>query len=148
MQRIIDDVAKFGWHVVAVVPKAGEQWPEFAFTVGLHKTYNHPELIIFGLPMKVAHGIFSTCVERIEESEPFLEGQVRQDVLNDYDATFVAVAERFYAEYLGSAIGFYENADFPVLQLVWPDRNGCFPWDSSAAPDLVHSQPVLTDTQA
>ena len=148
MQKVFDDVAKFGWHVVAIVPSKGESGPEFAFTVGLYQTYQHPELVVFGLPMKVAHGIFTTCVERIEAGQAFADGQVRSDVLNGYDATFLAVQQSFYPDYLGSAIGFYEGTHFPVLQLVWPDRGNHFPWEPTADPACANDQIVLSTTDA
>lgn len=126
MQRIFDDVAKFGWHVVAVTAQGGD----FAFTVGLFQTYEHPELVVFGLPMKTAHGILLTCVERIEHGDWFDDGQVRGDVLRDYTTAIVAVDKRYYSEYLGSAIGFYDGTDFPALQIVWPDKENRFPWQA------------------
>jgi len=146
VKRICDDVAKFGWHVVFVAPSSGEAGAEFAFTVGLFQTYQHPELIVFGLPLKVAHGVLGTCVQRIEEGLLFEDGQVRSDVLNRYNAAFLSVGQSFYSEYLGSAIGFYETTDFPVLQLVWPDRNNHFPWEPECEPEFVRSQPILTTT--
>lgn len=129
MKRIHDDVAKFGWHTVAVKVD-GTSEDKFAFTVGLFQTYEHPELILVGLAMKVAHGILSTCVARIEEGDPLKDGQVRQDLLNQFSAAIVTVDKSFYSEYLGSAISFYEGTDFPALQIVWPDRNDRFPWQA------------------
>jgi hypothetical protein len=144
MKRVHDDVAKYGWHVVAVVPRPDESFPPFAFTVGLFETYQHPELIVFCLPMKIAHAVFSTCVERIEEGATFVDGQVRSDVLNKYRAAFSTVDPSFYSEYLGTAIGFYDHLDFPVLQLVWPDRNDHFPWEPHCDANFAEEQPVLS----
>ncbi len=148
MKRIFDDVARFGWHVVAVAPRKDENFLEFAFTVGLFQTHQHPELILFGLSMKSAHGVLSTAVQRIEQHLPFEDGQVRSDVLNKYNAAFLAVDPSFYSDYLGSAIGFYDTKDFPVLQLVWPDRNNHFPWEPECEPAFVRSQVILSTTAA
>jgi hypothetical protein len=146
MKRIYDDVATFGWHVVAISPDA--QSPEFAFTIGLFRTFAHPEMVVFGLPMKVAHGVLTTCVQRIKEGLRFEAGQVRDDILNNHRATFLDVATRFYPEYLGSAIGFYDGLDFPVLQLVWPDKNDQFPWDPACDPAFIGTQAILSATDA
>lgn len=129
MQRIHDDVAKFGWHVVAVTTNEGAV-DQFAFTVGLFLTFEHPELVIFGLPQKVTHAILSMCVQRIEEGTRFEGGQVRANILNRFTAAVVPVDRRHYSEYLGSAIGFYDTYDFPALQIVWPDKQSHFPWES------------------
>jgi len=146
MKRIHDDVATFGWHVVAVMSDG--QSPEFAFTIGLFQTHAHPELVVFGLPRKVAHGIFSTCVQRIEEGLRLEAGQVRDDILNNYRATFLDVPTRFYPEYFGSGIGFYDGLDFPVLQLVWPDKDNHFPWDPACDPAFIGTQVILSTADA
>ena len=147
MQRIHDDVAEFGWHVVAVKVD-GTTEDIFAFTVGLFQTHEHPELVIVGLPMKSAHGILSTCVQRIEEGKRFEDGQARTDVLNRFTAAVVEVDRSHYSEYLGSAIGFYESEDFPVLQIVWPDRNNLLPWQAGYDHESFGSQTVLAKTAA
>jgi hypothetical protein len=144
MKRIFDDVAKFGWHIIAVAPREDEFFVEFAFTVGLFQTYQHPELILFGLSRNVAHRVLAKCVQCIEENLPFADGQVRSDVLNDYDTALLAVDQSFYAEYLGSAIGFYDTVEFPALQLVWPDRNHHFPWEPACDPTFIESQTILS----
>ena len=147
MQRIHDDVAKFGWHVVAVKVD-GTTEDKFAFTVGLFETYEHPELVIVGLQMNAAHGILSTCVAKIEEGKRFEDGQSRSDILNRFTAAVVAVDKSFYEEYLGSAIGFYDGTDFPALQIVWPDRNNLLPWQPGYDQASLGSQTVLAITAA
>src|SRR2546428_8917964 len=128
MQRITDDVAKHGWHVVAVNPDQTSPIP-FSFTVGLFETFDHPELVVFGLPMNAAHGLFSACVERIKQGVLFTADQVRTDLLQKHSVAVFEIDQGFYEEYLGSAIGYYDSLDFPALQLVWPDKANRFPWD-------------------
>lgn len=146
LKRVHADVSQHGWHVVAVAPRPDESFAPFAFTVGLFQTYQHPELIVFSLPMNVAHSILGTCVERIEEGKTFDGGPVRSDVLNRYRAAFLTVDQSFYRDYLGTAIGFYEHLDFPVLQLVWPDRDDHFPWEPNCNPSFSAEQPILSVT--
>jgi hypothetical protein len=44
LQRVHDDVAKFGWHVMRVL---GE--PQyFGYTIGIHQTFGKQELFITG----------------------------------------------------------------------------------------------------
>jgi hypothetical protein len=44
--------------------------------------------------------------------------------------------------HLGYALWFYCGMGFPVLQVVWPDRSGHFPWDPKCVLDAL-IQPVL-----
>jgi hypothetical protein len=142
MQRVFDDVATYGWHVIGVSASAGD--PEFSFTIGLFETNQHPELVVFGLPFKTAHGLLSVCVERLKQGSPFEAGQVRSDVLTRHRLAVLEVDRSFYSAYLGSAIGFYGDTDFPALQLVWPDRGDHFPWEPAHDPSYAGSQLVLT----
>jgi hypothetical protein len=62
-----------------------------------------------------------------------------------YSCTFRTVPRRHYEAYLGSASWYYEGDDFPVLQLIRPDREHRYPW---AAPDdagIRKAQPILAD---
>jgi len=43
----------------------------------------------------------------------------------------------------GYARWFYKGADFPVLQYLWPDRNGNFAWDEEATAGLRAAQREL-----
>lgn len=147
MRRIFDDVAKFGWHVVGIIV-TGEGEIEYSFSVGLFQTYAHPEIVVFGLPMKVAHGVIATCVERIEQGAALHPGEVRIDILNHHSAAILEVDKSYYSDYLGSAIGFYGETDFPALQVVWPDREDRFPWDPNCDMQYASSQTILSVTDA
>ena len=147
MKRVFDDVAKFGWHVVAVLPGA-DGAPEYSFSVGFYETYKHAELVIFGLPMESAHGIIGTCLERLEEGAFFEAGQVRSDILKNHSIAVLPVHRTFYRDYLGTAIGFYDRLDFPALQLVWPDKSNHFPWEPAYDSSYAGLQVILSTTAA
>ena len=53
-QAIIDECGVMIQAVGAGKSEAGENEPQFAYTVGLARL-SHPELIAFGLPMEVTH---------------------------------------------------------------------------------------------
>jgi hypothetical protein len=38
---------------------------------------------------------------------------------------------------------FYRGWEFPLLQLMWPDRDGRFPGERGAATGLARQQPLL-----
>ena len=56
---------------------------------------------------------------------------------------FVGVPREVQAEYFGTAQWAYEGADFPCVQLVWPDKQGRWPWDPSSRDGFRGLQPVL-----
>jgi hypothetical protein len=48
-----------------------------------------------------------------------------------------------YREHVGYARWFYRGDEFPLLQLVWPDKAGRFPGEPGANPALARQQPLL-----
>jgi hypothetical protein len=45
---------------------------------------------------------------------------------------FIEVADRYYPDYVGFARWHYRKRHFPLYQIVWPNDDGHYPWDSSA----------------
>ena len=122
------DVKEFGWHVI-LVPE-DDQGPSFAYSVGLHKTFNHPEILVLGLEIKVMHQMINGIGDRVKEGTRFLSGQRYQDILSGYDCLFAEVEEKYYRDYFGQAAAFYRGHSFQVLQCLWPDKHGLFPADA------------------
>lgn len=58
--KLTDDIVKYGFEVI-MVPQTN-YLPSFAYTVGLWKSYKHPELISLGLPIDILHSILNTVV--------------------------------------------------------------------------------------
>ncbi|MCA8277395.1 DUF4262 domain-containing protein [Burkholderia sp. AU30280] len=53
------------------------------------------------------------------------------------------IEKTHYEAHLGWNRWFYGNDDFPCVQLLWPDRNGIFPWQPEADDALNAAQPRL-----
>jgi hypothetical protein len=140
-QKVIDDVAKFGWHCVNILPD-GEYGP-YSFSIGLHHTYDHPEFIIVGLPSNIAHEIINIAVEAIQRTQPIDLSKPTDELLKAYSCCFVEVPQSAYRDYVGFGLWFYEGAKFPLFQIVWPSRAGEFPWHPNAPAAFRDNQPVL-----
>src|SRR5215203_1751788 len=70
VERARKDVEAFGWHVVLV---SGGGDPGFLFTIGLWKTYGHPEILLFA-PAEDPRGMagrIQAVAERAKEGEAF-----------------------------------------------------------------------------
>jgi hypothetical protein len=138
-----DDIATYGWHVIKVYED--EEGPGFAFTIGLFQRFGHPELIVFGLPLDTMHLMLNGAGEAVRAGQPFAAGQNYDNILEGYDCTFRPVSRKHYEAYLGSARWYYEGDGFPVLQLIWPDREHRYPWAAPADAWIREAQPVLAD---
>jgi hypothetical protein len=145
-RKVLADVREHGWHVVKV-PDENES-PGWAFSIGLHHSFSHPEIIIVGLPLDVMHRIINTIGSLIRTGRRFEHGVRSTNVVDDYTCAFSTVAPCWYAPLLGYAIWFYRGSHFPVLQCEWPDRDGRLPDDPRFNASLLHAQPLLKHSDA
>ena len=146
-RTVLSNVEKFGWHCTSVAPRSGQEGEIFSYTVGLHQTYGASELILFGLPSDTAHSIFSIFVDKLREANPISIATPTADLINNYPCVFVPVPLERYNDFVYSALWFYAELSFPLHQVVYPDRQGIFPWHEQATPAFREQQPVLGQMQ-
>ena len=139
--RVRADIAAFGWHVVKVLGEA--DLPEFAYTVGLTKSYRHPEVIMFGAPLDLMHKLLNVIGSAVKGGTRFETGRPYSSIIKRFDCCFQEFPKSQYSEHLGCALGFYEHDKFSALQCFWPDAAGLFPWDPGADRDSVTLQPCF-----
>ncbi len=141
-RAIKKNIESFGCHLALLEPD--NYLPGFAYTIGLFEKFNHPEIICFGLNNKVMGVILNHACDLIKEGQKFEINKQYDLFLKDYKVQFIEVKEDFYADYVGYAGWYYENSfDFPLLQIVWPDKHHKFPWNSEFNPDFRFKQPLL-----
>jgi hypothetical protein len=145
-QRLLEDVEVHGVHIVHVPEESGG--PGFTFSVGLWENFDQPEVIVFGLPQEIAHELVNLIADEANEGQQFLAGTRQEGLLEGYPVRFVDVPRACYADYLGAACWAYEGDAFPAVQLVWPDKQGRWPWDPEARQGFRASQPVLMPREA
>jgi hypothetical protein len=148
-QEIIDNVAEHGWFCVAV--GSGEETPCFAYTVGFWETLKTPELIIFGLPMKLTHGMLWSAFRQIKSGKSSIEDGVRwSNLIEGFDCVSRPVhPTQIRREFFNSAMWYRrhragERCEIKAYQLFWPGKcNGLFPWERGCADVVSESQPQL-----
>jgi Domain of unknown function (DUF4262) len=130
-QKLLSDVERVGWHVPQIT--GDDRGPGYSFSVGLYYTFGHPEILVMGLRGAVAHAVINSAGEQIAKGRVF-QPEIRYDeFLQGYSTFFVPISITHYEYYLGYGIWFYRKLKqpFPALQLVWPDKQGHFPWEDS-----------------
>lgn len=139
------DVERVGWHFVAVEGDAGQ--PGFLFTIGLWRTYRHPEVLLIvpsSDPMVLAKNL-AAVGKAVSQGQRFEPGPSYPGLMGKHSAMFRPVHVSWYPLYLGTALGFYGPEDFPVIQQFWPDSNGRFPWQEGFDESLERHQPRLEE---
>lgn len=140
-QKVIDDVAEHGWHVMKVLDQGDS--PGWAYSIGLHRTFSHPEIVIFGQKLDLMHSMINSIGDDIRAGKTFeIDGRY-PDLIEAYSCTFKPVRPVWYEPFFGFANWFYDGFEYPVWQCVWPDFDGCFPWESDFDEDFSGLQPLL-----
>ncbi len=95
---------------------------------------------MFGLGGEDMQQWLNACVNRAREhgwparNEPF------HGVLDGFATQLRPVHESWHDALFGTTHRFYRGARVPVLQLVWPDRNGRWPWAERATASVRNRQ--------
>jgi hypothetical protein len=138
---VLAHIEEYGCHVTTVA--ADEHGPGYAFSTGLWHKFQQPEVVVVGLPHDVATQLINLVCDDAEDGVRYAEGDRTDNLLHGYFVTFRAVPRTHYPGWLGIALWAYQSDDFPVLQLVWPDKQGRFPWQEGVREGFLASQPLL-----
>jgi len=140
--NILKDIEEHSVHIAFV--ESDGYCPRFGYSIGLYKEFNHPELIIIGLPPESTEAIINNAKDEIKKGTRFIEGVNYPDFLVGHPVQFVDVKKEYHSDYLGYAGWYNDNSvDFPTLQIVWPDREGKFFWELEFNENFKFKQPLL-----
>jgi hypothetical protein len=127
MEDIVrSNVEQHGCHVM-MIPE-DEEGPGFAYSIGLMKSFAQAELICFGLDSELMHSLINSMRDRMAAGEQFAAGMRVAELIEGYECELRQMRREHYPEYMGYACIFNGDAAFDVLQVVWPDKSGHFPW--------------------
>jgi hypothetical protein len=144
-EEIAEIVAEHGWFGANV----SDAEPPFFYTIGLMKTFDHPELIIFGLEPEEANALFQGLIRDLREGKVYKQPGVYTITLgkDKHQVGFRTVHETQHELYLGFAMGFMRGIDsigeLEAMQVFWPDRAGKFPFDVGCELEVYNLQPRL-----
>jgi hypothetical protein len=140
-------IANYDYTLVNVEPERARDrsWiaPGFVYSIGLWTFHRVPELIIVGAPRRHGVELVTRYAELVKSGKRFRPGGPYQDFLPGVGVMLELVAPSRYRQWFARAFHFYPSGDFPAYQLLWPDRDGTWPWDENW-PAHVVPQPVLT----
>ncbi|MEU8320766.1 DUF4262 domain-containing protein [Nonomuraea sp. NPDC048881] len=140
-QHTVEHVQARGWSV-KMIPE-DDHGPGFAYTVGLWHTHRSPELAMFGLDVRLMHVLLNDLADEIAAGRPAQADEERHDLLERHPVVLKTVDLSWYREFFGCAISFYRRLSFPVLEVLWPDRDGRFPWNTGYDEQYRELQPHL-----
>jgi hypothetical protein len=136
-QNWIDLIAEHGFAINMVIdddPNEPSGEPPFAYSLGAWESYGVPELVVFGLRRDVGSDMINHVIGLHRGGRRFRTGVPEVGVLRDGIPVYFLEADPAQAKLFAHfADWYYEAEPFPLWQIVWPDRNGAFPWDPAYA---------------
>jgi len=136
-------VKEYGWYIALF--EADTATPAFGYTIGLWKNFNHPEIISFGLPTETLHEILNTAADMVKQGQKINLNVSNDEILEGFPVQFKQVHSTNIADYFGYGLWYNDYKEFPAIQLIWPDNNSNYMWDSGYAETLKFNQPLLED---
>ncbi len=125
-KNIQSDIQEYGWHCLNVFDPEGIN-PDFVYSIGFEETYNHPEIMIFGLESSKSHHILSDIANDIKDGVALKTNtKLRNIIGGDYDVIFKEVKTNDFSKFLGTAVDYYDKP-FRAWVMFWPDKNNVLP---------------------
>lgn len=148
-EKIVHDLENFACSVIGVFTNEedrDETPHHFAYSIGLSKKFEKPEILVVGLPPNLGHQLINNAVE-VMKKQPggtLVPGQRYKDVIgNDLDVIFIECYEEVKDKYTIQAGEFYGHQNYSVLQMVWPDKHNKFQQiDADVSPQMDELQPI------
>jgi len=135
----LSNIEEFGCSILHV-KNPNEERPFFSYTLGLFDTTNAPELITVGLRESTAQAMLNKAAKQMRVGVDLSKGRYAE-MIGNVDCEFRAVDPKWIPHLMLSAIWYNGNANFPVLQAVYPDLANRFPEDEGF--NEYFAQPLL-----
>jgi hypothetical protein len=130
-----------GYHLTYV----GDE-PPFCYSLGFSRTWNHPELLLYGLGFDDSATVLTGLADAVRSGRRFAHGDLDSDTFNR-PVAFVAIPpDECFGRFVVTIE--YYAANFDALQVVTPDRAGRFPWHAEYDAALAQEQPLLGQAPA
>lgn len=139
-EMLIEKINTYGWAALTVYSDGTV--PGFAHSIGFASSLEHPEVILFGVPIEHAQTILNGIEALAKEKGPLHTSELYDKVIDEFKVCFVAVDKSRGVGYLKTCEWYYDG-HCSALQLVWPDTQGHFPWEKDFDERFDRIQPML-----
>ena len=142
--KVLREIHTDGWQITGVLAREQDRGPDFAYSIGFFHSLGQAEVILFGLPLDTCMRAVNVIGIDMQNGMRFETDRVYEGILQKpHRVCFREVNPRYYRDYVGYALWFYEADPFPLLQCFWSDEFGRFPWDEDCSPYCRDWQPLL-----
>ncbi|MCH9809123.1 MAG: DUF4262 domain-containing protein [Alphaproteobacteria bacterium] len=138
-------IDQFGWALMGVFDPDNEE-PSFTYSTGILETLGEPEVIVFGLESDTRKWLCNEYGNRLRDGNRFEPNRDIENLVKGYPVRLIDVdttRPEVFADHLCWTHWYYGRRDFPIRQLVWPDKEGRFPWEPDCSEATRRQQPLL-----
>ena len=129
-KSIIENIEKHGWQFQFVFDSNGVN-QDFSYSIGFEQSYNHPEIMIFGLKREKMHSILGEMANDIKNGRVFEPNIKIKDIISgEYEVMLKPIKESLLPEYAGIATRYYQKP-FRLYVMLWPDKNNVLPTENN-----------------
>lgn len=139
--RVLEDIRKYGCHVIQARAHGAE--PAYAYTVGIGRTSDAPDVVVVGQPAPASHRLLHAYNLRVRRGERFELGHLADGFLKGQPVAFRPVDVSHHRPRFAWNYWLNGGPGFQMLQMVYPSREGIWPWDPMADGFLRQLQPLL-----
>lgn len=142
-EKIISDIDKYGWSIMHVFDPTGKL-PNFSYSIGMYHSIKSPEVVVYGMDDDDARNLINTIGDFVKKGVIIEFNKPYKTFLEDsWPCIFLPVEQKNYDNHFGFDFWYYKSFNFPVLQCVWSDEKGRFPWEEEFNNKIKHLQVVL-----
>ena len=128
LQIIANNVLSRGYHLINVLGDTRKEQPTVTYSVGLFHNFQHPEIVMFGVPKELSNVVLDTLIKNwvIEQKQKFMAGETYRGLTNR-PAEFTIIPQNLVDTHLTGCRWFYSNREFPVLECIWGIKSAILP---------------------
>jgi hypothetical protein len=146
-EKIVRFVETHGCFIVSVFDPDDDVVP-FSYSIGFTKSLGQPEVVLFGLPGKTAHPLINDLFRLCQDGLKLVDWAIIDGLVVDYRCIARSVDESWIIQsQFASALWYHRtqmnSALEDVVQIVWPDADGIFPWQEGCADWVIADQLAL-----
>ncbi len=120
--EVVALIEEYGWFGQHVLPDTPLGKVRFSYSIGF-TAMNHPEIVITGLPHRVAHSFINFIGAEIRKGKKFVSGSWTDEFTEGGRVCFIRAED---TSGLGGVDAVYGEID--AVQMIWPDSAGRLPW--------------------
>jgi hypothetical protein len=138
-----DIIQRHGWVVQAILPD--KKQPSYSYTVGLSQSPTwHPEIFMVGFHPDLSRQLLNGTGEQVRNGRRYDRATLADEIIESYPVAFMPIQSRCAVRH-SSAGRAILGKPFDGVQLILPDAQGLFPWESGCDVQYAAVQMSLLD---